>query len=197
MTVHLLRHPLPASGRHRFAALSPIRLRKQATVSNTIIVKTQRWRAFLARSAKDLADYDGEEVLVVVPWEGCADDIMDLPDGRNLFATVGFHADEDGEPYQVEIPAVVRWLVITGETGPIHPQWVRWLVTEAQGAGISVWFDSWGSWAPKGQGIAGVALRDRKHHGHIHTEEPGFVCVGRDRSGWLLDGKEIRGVPHG
>lgn len=113
------------------------------------------------------------------------------------------------------------WVICGGETGPgarpMHPDWVRGLRDQCQGAGVPFFFKSWGEWLPCSQ-----CADDDPYIEHLSCSAPyteigddgitdtdtgeGVICrngvsteqifrVGKRRSGRLLDGVEHSAFP--
>ena len=93
------------------------------------------------------------------------------------------------------------WVICGGETGPgarpMHPDWVRGLRDQCQGARVPFFFKSWGEWLPSSacpDGFdagaypwTGVATRPQA------PEE--VYLVGKRRAGRLLDGRTWNEFP--
>ena len=97
------------------------------------------------------------------------------------------------------------WVICGGETGPgarpMHPDWVRSLRDQCQGAGVPFFFKGWGEWAPIGWVHAdskfdlphivisqdGRVVQSRKDLAPSHNSE--LRRVGKRRAGRLLDGR--------
>lgn len=89
------------------------------------------------------------------------------------------------------------WVICGGETGPgarpMHPDWVRSLRDQCQGARVPFFFKSWGEWAPN------CLCGAKSPHPIIQRPTPGHVgCMfkcGKRRAGRLIDGREWNEVP--
>ena len=89
------------------------------------------------------------------------------------------------------------WVICGGETGPgarpMHPDWVRGLRDQCQGARVPFFFKSWGEWAPN------CLCGAKRPHPIIQRPTPGHVgCMfkcGKRRAGRLLDGREWNEFP--
>lgn len=75
-------------------------------------------------------------------------------------------------------PSEIHWVIAGGESGPgarpMHPDWVRGLRDQCQGADVPFFFKQWGEYAP-------VELLD--------VDGKGFVRVGKKAAGRELDGR--------
>ena len=77
------------------------------------------------------------------------------------------------------------WVICGGESGPgarpiqIHPEWVRGLRDQCQGAGVPFFFKQWGKW--------GFAERGEKYHDW--RDDIGFRKIGKQKAGRILDGR--------
>lgn len=117
-----------------------------------------------------------------------------------------------------DIYRAVDWVIAGGESGhnarPMHPDWVRSLRDQCNGARVAFFFKQWGSWIPTCQmEDAGISLHDRDD---IHEEilyNTGEVLkedgsnwndkkkskivgkVGKKKAGRLLDGREWNEMP--
>lgn len=103
------------------------------------------------------------------------------------------------------------WVICGGESGhnarPMHPDWVRSLKDQCEGANVPFFFKQWGEWSEVGE--CGFSYDDEKHYndrtsrilniegGHgFHGENAIYVKkVGKKNSGCLLDGKEYKQFP--
>lgn len=92
---------------------------------------------------------------------------------------------------------LLDWVICGGETGPgarpMHPDWVRDLRDQCQGARVPFFFKSWGEWAPN------CLCGAKRPHPIIQRPTPGHVgCMfkcGKRRAGRLLDGVEHNEFP--
>ncbi len=92
---------------------------------------------------------------------------------------------------------LLDWVICGGETGPgarpMHPDWVRGLRDQCQGARVPFFFKSWGEWAPN------CLCGAKRPHPIIQRPTPGHVgCMfkcGKRRAGRLLDGVEHNEFP--
>lgn len=92
---------------------------------------------------------------------------------------------------------LLYWVICGGETGPgarpMHPDWVRGLRDQCQGARVPFFFKSWGEWAPN------CLCGAKRPHPIIQRPTPGHVgCMfkcGKRRAGRLLDGVEHNEFP--
>lgn len=104
---------------------------------------------------------------------------------------------------------------------PVHPQWVRSLRDQCKDAGVAFCFLGFGAWSPdvtmRGacsyedmalfskfeNGDVPIYLRDLEEHrrenwAYWHNADDVFMyCVGPERSGRMLDGREWLEVPEG
>lgn len=102
----------------------------------------------------------------------------------------------------IDYEPLLHWVICGGETGPgarpMHPDWVRGLRDQCQTVGTSFFFKSWGKWVTENQSPEDIVLpghstvpkgwRGRKYEDSIY-------CVGKRRSGRLLDGREWNEIP--
>lgn len=97
----------------------------------------------------------------------------------------------------------LAWVTVAGEADPIHPQHVRDLQREAQGAGVPFSFEGWGEWRPlepnepaaqvMGMGeTIGIKQSAADDPGEIYQP---MIRVGAERSGRRLDGEEYDALP--
>src|SRR5690606_34783490 len=75
----------------------------------------------------------------------------------------------------------IDWVTCSGDTDPVHPDWMRALRDQCQAAGVPFWFDSWGEWDwNDGQGVLfgsdgqfcptdGPILCTRTDRDHLHS----------------------------
>lgn len=100
----------------------------------------------------------------------------------------------------------VDWIIVGGESGhgarPMHPDWVRSLRDQCNGAGTAFHFKQWGEWAPSDA----VLSRDRSRFAgvgspYIWKEKPlgqsvrRLGMVGKKAAGRVLDGRTWDEVP--
>lgn len=80
----------------------------------------------------------------------------------------------------------IRWVIAGGESGhnarPMHPQWVKSLRDQCQGAGVAFFFKQWGELLPV-------------FNSYTTTGGYNFEKVGKARAGRLLDGVEWSEFP--
>lgn len=116
-------------------------------------------------------------------------DLTQIKTSTCSWDTLADNVDNEG-------PAL-NWVICGGETGPgarpMHPDWVRSLRDQCQGAGVPFFFKSWGEWAPD------CLCGTKKPHSETPRPTPGhmgcmFKC-GKANSGRLLDGCEWNEVP--
>lgn len=100
------------------------------------------------------------------------------------------------------------WVVCGGESGPgarpCHPQWVRSLRDQCQGAGVPFFFKQWGNWVPDWGGdhllyADGKLIKGTHDHPDAWDKkicEP-VMRVKKRTAGRLLDGLEWSEFPEG
>jgi len=126
--------------------------------------------------------------------------------------------DDDGRPAP-DIPGI-DWVIAGGESGPgarpMHPDWVRSLRDQCQGAGVPFLFKQWGEWAPTWMeahshmglsappdpagfdSIAGTKFIVGEYtDGRIHEELWPVLKVGKKAAGRLLEGRTWDQFPKG
>lgn len=95
--------------------------------------------------------------------------------------------------YRTRLIDLLDWVICGGETGPgarpMHPDWVRSLRDQCQGAGTPFFFKSWGDWAPEWLHVSGPPLY------RWNPELPGMLRVGKKKAGRLLDGRTWDEMP--
>lgn len=95
---------------------------------------------------------------------------------------------EAGHPHGVG--AGLEWVIVGGESGPgarpMHPDWVRSLLTQCRNAGTDFFFKQWGAWAPNGTRAADT---------HVFEGGPMMHRVGKKAAGRSLYGKEYNEMP--
>jgi protein gp37 len=125
-----------------------------------------------------------------------------------------FQENTDGESLS---RGKLDWVICGGETGqnarPMHPDWVRSLRDQCEGAGVPFYFKSWGEWVSAYMDIEGYLQMQNEdtfldHNGSndykfndtkMHIWEKGLtplempycnasIRVGKKRAGRLLDG---------
>lgn len=100
-----------------------------------------------------------------------------------------------------ETPAL-DWVICGGETGPgarpMHPDWVRGLRDQCQGARVPFFFKSWGEWVTENQSPEDILLPGQStipHGWKGRKYEESVYRVGKRRAGRLLDGREWNEAP--
>lgn len=113
-----------------------------------------------------------------------------FPPERTGTAYGGLHEEIAGPP-------LIDWVIVGGETGPgarpMHPDWVRSLRDQCQGAGVPFFFKSWGEWfpcLPSSCGPSGYA-----EPVHIWDAKIWSHRTGKKRAGRLLDEREWNEIP--
>lgn len=100
----------------------------------------------------------------------------------------------------------VNWVICGGESGPgarpMHPEWVRAIRDECEGAGVPLFFKQWGEWVAYHDNDMGIPVVDetgaminigtKYHHAPDGTR---MVRVGKKKAGRLLDGCEWNEYP--
>jgi protein gp37 len=80
----------------------------------------------------------------------------------------------------------IHWVIVGGESGPgarpMHPEWVRSLRDQCQGAGVAFFFKQWGQYLPV-------------FNSYTTPDGYDFVKVGKAAAGRLLDGQEWSQFP--
>jgi protein gp37 len=92
----------------------------------------------------------------------------------------------------------IHWVIVGGESGanarPMHPQWVRSLRDQCNGADVPFFFKQWGEELPKGQGNHDLDERGLfRRESHVGGQT--YYRVGKKAAGRLLDGREWNEVP--
>lgn len=94
------------------------------------------------------------------------------------------------------------WVICGGETGPgarpMHPDWVRSLRDQCQGARVPFFFKSWGEWVTENQSPEDIVLPGHStipHGWQGRKYEESVYRVGKRRAGRLLDGVEHNEFP--
>jgi protein gp37 len=100
----------------------------------------------------------------------------------------------DGFGYEINI----QWVIVGGESGgqarPMHPQWVRSLRDQCEGANVPFFFKQWGEELPKGQGNHDLDERGLfRRESHVGGQT--YYRVGKKAAGRLIDGREWNEVP--
>ena len=97
---------------------------------------------------------------------------------------------------------LLDWVICGGETGPgarpMHPDWVRGLRDQCQGARVPFFFKSWGEWVTENQSPEDIVLPGHStipHGWKGRKYEDSVYRVGKRRAGRLLDGRECNEVP--
>lgn len=128
--------------------------------------------------------------------------------------------ERKGSVQEYESLAGIDWVIVGGETGPgarpMHPDWVRSVRDQCQGAGIPFFFKQWGEWAPEMETVDRMRLYMRmEDDGVLGGNRTRFICVtpegelkytyserdefmtrvGKKYSGCLLDGREWKEMP--
>lgn len=92
-----------------------------------------------------------------------------------------------------DIPSL-DWMIVGGESGPgarpMHPDWVRSIRDQCQGAGIPFFFKQWGEWTsefPQERSLA--------HIQEAYRDGQSYWRVGKKTAGRLLDGREWNEYP--
>lgn len=96
----------------------------------------------------------------------------------------------------------IHWVICGGETGPgarpMHPDWVRSLRDQCQGARVPFFFKSWGEWVTENQSPEDIVLPGHStipHGWKGRKYEESVYRVGKRRAGRLLDGREWNEAP--
>ena len=86
------------------------------------------------------------------------------------------------------------WVIASGGSDPVHPDWVRSLRDQTQAAGVPFWFDGWGEWM---WDIANpFGIEGKETHLFAYPEPTTIVNrVGQQASGRELDGQTWEQVP--
>lgn len=91
---------------------------------------------------------------------------------------------------------LLDWVICGGETGPgarpMHPDWVRGLRDQCQGARVPFFFKSWGEWVTENQSPEDIVLPGHStipHGWKGRKYEESVYRVGKRRAGRLLDGR--------
>jgi len=83
------------------------------------------------------------------------------------------------------IGKTIDWVICGGETGPgarpMLEEWPRSLLSQCQDADVPFFFKSWGAWVHQ--------------YDEPGTGNPIYECVGKEKSGRLLDGREWNEYP--
>jgi protein gp37 len=103
------------------------------------------------------------------------------------------------------------WLIIGGESGPnarpMQPQWARDLRDQCVAAGVPVFFKQWGNWIPYEclEDYSWQSQHGDRWHGdesfadkglRLQHTKLGFLNVGKEKAGHLLDGVEWSQFPN-
>lgn len=104
--------------------------------------------------------------------------------------------------YKETILPGLDWVICGGETGPgarpMHPDWVRGLRDQCQGARVPFFFKSWGEWVTENQSPEDIVLPGHStipHGWKGRKYEDSVYRVGKRRAGRLLDGVEHNEFP--
>ena len=121
--------------------------------------------------------------LVVTPGEE-----IDLSEWMYTIKVV-----HNGDTQEVPCRPDIKHVIIRGDSEPMHPAHVRSIVEQCKAAGVPVWFETWGEWAPIDTVMrvpsSGLAYLGSGDH------ETTMSWVSRARSGSMLDGIEYRELP--
>lgn len=97
---------------------------------------------------------------------------------------------------------LLDWVICGGETGPgarpMHPDWVRGLRDQCQGARTPFFFKSWGEWVTENQSPEDIVLPGHStipHGWKGRKYEESVYRVGKRRAGRLIDGVEHNEFP--
>lgn len=99
---------------------------------------------------------------------------------------------------------LLDFVIVGGESGkgarPMHPDWVRRVRDDCEGAGAFYFLKQWGEWLPTDQyqfADIEIGYNDLSKDRMIAASKvsPGFLRVGKKRAGAILDGREWRQVP--
>lgn len=145
---------------------------------------------------------------------------MVATDGQHAIdAMAGIWRFDDGTPHPKGQCGAVDWLICSGGSDPMHPDWVRTLRDQAKAAGVPFWFDGWGEyaphadrssvdlsrvalWSPRENGcvapIIFADMADERRENWYDERESGDVYMVRDgskSSGSILDGRTWEEVP--
>lgn len=115
-----------------------------------------------------------------------------------------------------------NWIIVSGGTNPMHPEWVRALRDQAKAASVPFWFDGWGEYTDMTNAedgdtrfkkstcdeiftstgeVLGAGYRHRRETNgmvDVNWKERGgawMAKLGRKQSGRILDGRTHDGVP--
>jgi protein gp37 len=108
---------------------------------------------------------------------------------------------------------ILDWVIAGGESGPgarpCHPDWIRSVRDQCQGAGVPYFFKQWGEWVPMGSEFGQPnSWSSRKWQQRVDDWRPGWdgmpwydgnghsmIKVGKKAAGRLLDGREWSEFP--
>jgi protein gp37 len=100
------------------------------------------------------------------------------------------YAKENSDRWQAQR---IDWVICGGESGPgarpCHPDWIRGVRDQCQGAGVPFFFKQWGEWYPDKKGLykaPGMIFGNT----YIHK-------IGKKAAGRLLDGRTWDEFPKG
>jgi len=113
-----------------------------------------------------------------------------MPDGDHLGNNLFNHGTGNG----------INWVICGGESGPkarpMHPDWVRGLRNQCQGARVPFFFKQWGEWLPAGQRANGCDELPESTKYHDFGDGRGICArVGKKAAGHYLDGIEWHQFP--
>jgi hypothetical protein len=110
----------------------------------------------------------------------------------------------------------IHGLIVSGDTDPMHPAWVRSLRDQCDAAGVAFRFEGWGDWHSGGDGLSNALWNDlpqravcegggsfeyvKQYGAHVNDgrcrhDHLNMYCVGRRHSGRLLDGRTHDATP--
>ena len=106
------------------------------------LLKCRDLSPVLFLSVEPLLDHIQLEVLRTGDF-----DSLDCLTGTRSYAGRGGRAGHETTGH-----AAIDWVIVGGESGPqarpMHPQWVRDLRDQCEGAGVPFFFKQWGEWKP-------------------------------------------------
>jgi len=96
----------------------------------------------------------------------------------------------------------INWVIVGGESGknarPIHPEWVRSILSECLDMSIPFFFKQWGEWIPGDKvPLDYMKGKDQFQEGKYHDFSDNYMAlkVGKKTAGATLDGKEWKEFP--